>query len=161
MVVTNIWLMCGFTIWSLRNIFTLVILFSNACFYENKDDTVYRYWLFNFVLFTLFGYVVAVLTVLVIPGIALYQCYKQTDRQVDQNPYNYLGQSQKESTIGGYRTVSNAFFDQHQMASKRKLQKISEQQTTLEVFRNKVVDIFVRKTMPKTRIASNYEEILV
>jgi hypothetical protein len=104
-----------------------------------------------------------VVSILVIPGIAMYQCYKVTDRQVDQNPYNTsLGQSQKDSMVAGHRAMSKSvFFDQHQMASKRKLQKINEQQTSLEAFRNKVVDIFVRKTMPKVRISSNYEEILI
>jgi len=63
--------MVGMTIWSLRNIFTIFILFENHCvgFDRTKLD---RFWLLNFSIATFFGVAVSVITIILIPGSILY-----------------------------------------------------------------------------------------
>ena len=73
------WLMIGLTIWSLRNIWTLFKLNDNKC-YEDRPP-IDRFWILNFYLFTLSGYVVAVISLIIFPGAALYKCYKETKRE--------------------------------------------------------------------------------
>lgn len=70
MIVKAIWLMIGFTIWSLRNILTIFELVENECM---TDRTIRdRFWLLNFYIFTFFGVLVSVFTVIVIPGAILF-----------------------------------------------------------------------------------------
>ena len=74
MIAKSIIYMVGFTIWSLRNIFTIIYLIDQSCM---KNTTkIDKFWLLNFYFFTLFGYAIAVLTLLIFPGAALYQCYR-------------------------------------------------------------------------------------
>jgi hypothetical protein len=161
MIIKNCWVMVGFTIWSLRNIFTLIQLFEFNCFTKHNSDKIYKFWMLNFIVFTLSGYIHAVITLFFIPGMALYQCYKETDRSQDINPYNKLGKSETGQTSIRDQTYSMAVFDQHQLASKRKFEKMTETQITLDEIRQTIVDIIVKKTFPKVYIWSNYEDILI
>ena len=70
MIAKSMLYMVGFTIWSLRNIFTIIYLIDENCM---KNTTkIDKFWLLNFYFFTLFGYAIAVLTLLIFPGAALY-----------------------------------------------------------------------------------------
>lgn len=162
MIIKNIWMMVGFTIWSLRNIFTLVTLIELGCFTSSDQDKGYRFWMLNFIVFTVVGYILAILTIFVIPGIALYHCYQESDRSNDTNMYlvtkNDTGRSYREQTL---TNKSIGVFDQHQVASRRKNMKINQQQITLDDIRSKLVDVFVNHTTPKTNIKFNYEDILI
>jgi hypothetical protein len=79
-----------------------------------------KFWLLNFYFFTLFGYAIAVVTILIFPGAALYQCYRQTDRSNAANPYRAHANSEPR--------VSVSMFDQHAQAENETAQKISENQ---------------------------------
>lgn len=85
MIVKSIYAMVGFTIWSLRNIVTIFELFKDDCMVNRR--MIDKFWLLNFYIFTLVGYANAIITLIVIPGAALYQCYRVTERQQDTNPY--------------------------------------------------------------------------
>lgn len=160
MVLANVWLMVGFTIWSLRNIFTILALFHYDCM--DDRDTGDRYWLVNFYIWTLLGYAISLMTILVIPGAALFQCYRVTERSNETNPYQAARQvGAREARSLQDLSYSNALFDQHALASRRKLQKLSEQSMTLEELRQKVVDILVRKTYPRVQIKANFEQVLL
>jgi hypothetical protein len=74
MIAKSVLYMVGFTIWSLRNIFTIIYLFTNDCMKDTSK--IDKFWLLNFYFFTLFGYGIAVITLLIFPGAALYQCYR-------------------------------------------------------------------------------------
>ena len=154
MIFKAIWLMIGFTIWSLRNIITIFELVENDCI---KDRTLKdRFWLLNFYIFTFFGVFVSVFTVIVIPGAILFQCYRITERTNETNMYDgarrvtQLGRSQ----IEGRGTA--AMFDMHILANKKKIQRRSEYQTSIEDIRLKMVDIFVRFRYPRQHINANF-----
>ena len=139
--------MVGYTIWSLRNIFTIIYLFENNCL---KGTTkIDKFWLLNFYFFTLLGYFISILTLLIFPGAALYQCYRQTDRENDMNLYR--GQT-IYSNGTEERRVSTKMFDEHVQAENHTFQKLSENQQSLEDFRQNVIDVLVRKTWPKSHI---------
>jgi len=70
MIINSIWMMTGFTIWSLRNILTILELFHWNCMKGRDQDD--KFWLVNFYLFTLIGYTISVVTIIVIPGTILY-----------------------------------------------------------------------------------------
>ena len=85
MIAKAVLYMVGFTIWSLRNILTIIYLFENSCMKDTSK--IDKFWLLNFYFFTLYGYFMAIITLLIFPGAALYQCYRQTDRENEVNPY--------------------------------------------------------------------------
>jgi hypothetical protein len=120
MLLNTVWLLIGFTIWSLRNILTILELFHYDCM-KNRERAD-RFFLFNFYLWTLIGYAVAVVTVVIIPGAALYQCYRATDRTLATHPYTHVGGPAGSLRAGSQAwSYSNATFDRHALASKRKL----------------------------------------
>jgi len=86
MVIRKIWMLIGLTIWSLRNIVTILELFDNKCI-KNRE-MIDKFWLANFYVFTLVGYATALITLIIIPGAALYQCYRVTERSNIANPYD-------------------------------------------------------------------------
>jgi hypothetical protein len=74
MIVKSIWFMIGYTIWSLRNILTIFELLNNDCM-KNTDSKT-KFLLINFYFFTIYGYLISLITIILIPGAALYHCYK-------------------------------------------------------------------------------------
>lgn len=89
MVLQIVWTLIGFTIWSLRNIFTIFSLVHYSC-WSNRTMSDH-FWMFNFFIFTFIGYVLAVITIILIPGFALCHCYRETDRQHHHNPFQATG----------------------------------------------------------------------
>lgn len=86
MIVKTLWLLIGFTIWSMRNIVYIIILFNRNCM--NGSDTVDKFWLVNFYVLSLLGLVLAIISLIVFPLFGLYKCYESTDRHNESNPYN-------------------------------------------------------------------------
>lgn len=123
MIVSAIWQFVGLTIWSLRNIWTLFLLEYKDCYRDRS--TIDRFKILNFYIFTLAGYVFGVITLIIFPGAALYQCYRATERE-------------KEPTKG------NTVFDPHLVAQTQR-----KQPQTLEEFRQKVIDVLVRWRSPR------------
>jgi hypothetical protein len=74
MIVKSIWFMIGYTIWSLRNILTIFELLNNDCM-KNTDSKT-KFLLINFYFFTIYGYLISLISIILIPGAALYNCYK-------------------------------------------------------------------------------------
>ena len=74
MISTKIWFMVGMTIWSLRNIITIIYFFEHECLKDRSR--IDKFWIMNFYLFTFVGYFTALITIIVFPGALLYQCYK-------------------------------------------------------------------------------------
>ena len=78
MLFKTLWTMVGTTIWSLRNIVNLFEIYNHDCYFKgNKID---KFFIVNFYIWTLLGYILAFITFIVLPGTALYQCYRLTDR---------------------------------------------------------------------------------
>ena len=77
--------MIGFTIWSLRNIVTILELFHYDCMKDRDPED--KFWLLNFYFWTLGGYLISFITLMIVPGTALYQCYRVTERSTESNPY--------------------------------------------------------------------------
>lgn len=55
---------------------------------------------------------------------------------------------------------SNGLFDLHILANKKKIQRRSEYQTSIEDIRQKMVDIFVRFRYPRSHINANFQHTL-
>ena len=70
MIATKIWFMVGMTIWSLKNIITIIFFLENECFQDRSR--IDRFWIFNFYMFTSMGYLIALITLVVFPGALLY-----------------------------------------------------------------------------------------
>ena len=83
------WILIGMTVWSLKNIFTLFELNKYACFDDRSLRD--RFWIANFYMWTIIGYIAAIITIIALPGVALYNCYRVTDRVITTNPYNITG----------------------------------------------------------------------
>lgn len=110
MVFNSIWLMVGFTIWSLRNILTILELLHYDCMKDRAASD--RFFLLNFYLWTILGFLIAAITVVIIPGAALYQCYRATDRSQASNPYPHVsGQGSLRASASRAMSHSHAVFD--------------------------------------------------
>ena len=87
MIIKSVWLLVGFTIWGCRNIVTIIILMNQDCMKERI--LVDRFWLASFYILTLFGLLLAFISLIGLPMFVLYKCYEQTDRKNESNPYHH------------------------------------------------------------------------
>ena len=149
MISTKIWFMVGMTIWSLRNIITIIFFFENECLKDRSK--IDKFWIINFYLFTFLGYFTALITIIIFPGALLFQCYKQTERQNVQNPYHAAPTDEKiaiaSSSSGMDKQDSSTkkrsstirrrvqMFDQHAQAEMQHMEKMSQTQQTFEDYK--------------------------
>ena len=85
MIIKSLWLLVGFTIWGSHNIVYIIVLINQNCM-KNRS-VADRFWLADFYILTLFGLLLAILTLIGLPLFVLYKCYEQTERQNESNPY--------------------------------------------------------------------------
>lgn len=64
----------------------------------NEGEFIDKFFIVNFFLWTLAGYVLAFITLIVFPGVALYHCYRITDRQNSSDMFSTNGMG---STLKG------------------------------------------------------------
>lgn len=91
-------------------------------------------------MWTLIGYVAAVITIIALPGVTLYNCYRITDREITTNPFNITGSvlTSQQSTVGNQekkdlnKSYQHAIFDPHTLADNRKVQRQSTNLRTIE-----------------------------
>ena len=115
-------------------------------------------------MWTLIGYVAAVITIIALPGVTLYNCYRITDREITTNPYNITGSvlTQQSTNLNEKKELNRSYqlavFDPHTLANNRKIQRQSTNLRTIEDARQKMVDIFVRRISPRHYIQSYTEQ---
>ena len=149
MISTKIWFMVGMTIWSLRNIITIIFFFENECLKDRSK--IDKFWIINFYLFTFLGYFTALITIIIFPGALLFQCYKQTERQNVQNPYHAAPTDEKIAIASSFSGIDKQdsstknrsstirrrvqMFDQHAQAEMQHMEKMSQTQQTFEDYK--------------------------
>ena len=81
----------GTTVWGIRNIVTMIILTKRNCVYMGRGQTMYEFWLINFVIFSVISLIISILMLVVLPVVMLIRCYSETNRVNDnQNPFTHI-----------------------------------------------------------------------